>query len=471
MMRKIITLAALTMVIGGLLVSGGQTVRAADNSGSFQLPDYEKFILENGLTVYLLEQHEVPLVYVSFAFPGGVVNDGTKYGLASLTAEGLLFGTKNYTKKQIEDKLDYIGASYEISASKEFAEISMSFVNKDRELVFSILKDLVMNPIFNEQEFDKRKKRLLVELKQAKESPRAVIRSYYEKFLFQEHEYGNPITGTRATVVDITVDDLKAFYSSFYFPAGSAIVVTGDFKTAEMKKVVSELLSGWRGKGAVVPITDRSIPAYDKSRLLLVNKEDATETRFLIGSFGIKRSNPDYVAVQVINTILGGRFTSWLNDELRVNLGLTYGAWSAFTPRKVSGSFYISSFTKTETTIKAIDVAIGVLEKLHKEGVDEKTLLSAKNYVKGQYPPNYETAGDLASLLRAMFVFGFDESFINDFQKNVDGLDIGKARWIIEKYFPRENLQFVLIGKASDIRAEVAKYGELTEKDIKAIGF
>jgi zinc protease len=470
-MTKIISLTVLMLVISGLLMPSGQTARAADHSGSFQLPEYEKFVLENGLTVYLLEQHEVPLVYVSFVLPGGAIYDGTKYGLASLTAEGLLFGTKNYTKNQIEDELDYIGASYNISAAKEFAQISMSFVNKDQDLVFSILKDLVMSPTFNEQEFDKHKKRLLVELEQAKESPRAVISSYYDKFLFQEHEYGNPVTGTRATVDGITVADLKAFYKSYYYPAGAAIAIAGDFKTAEMKKAVTGLLAGWGSKGDAGSISDRSIPAYSKSRLLLVNKEDATETRFLIGGFGIKRSNPDYVAVQVINTILGGRFTSWLNDELRVNRGLTYGAWSAFSPRKVSGSFYISSFTRTETTIEAIDVAIEILEKLHKEGVDEKTLLSAKNYVKGQYPPNYETAGDLASLLTDMFVYGFDESFINEFQKNVDGLDVGKARQIIGKYFPRENLQFVLIGKASDIRAGVAKYGDMTEKDIKAVGF
>jgi predicted Zn-dependent peptidase len=471
MMGNIILKTVVVAAAVCLLLASGQVAWAGEKAGAFKLPDYKKIVLENGLTVYLMEQHEVPLVYVSFVLPGGAVNDGNKYGLASLTAEGLLFGTRNYTKKQIEDELDYIGAGYEIYATKEYAEISLSFVSKDQDIVFPILKDLVMHPTFNSQEFDKRKKRLLAELEQAKESPRAVIGSYYDKFLFQDHEYGNPVTGTRATVADITADDLKAFYKSFYFPAGSAVAVTGNFKTGEMQKAIEDLLGGWQQKGTATSISDRLVPAFDRSRLLLVDKDDATETRFMIGSFGIKRSNPDFVAVQVINTILGGRFTSWLNDELRVNRGLTYGAWSAFSPRKVAGSFYISSFTRTETTIETIDAALEILEKLHRDGVDEKTLLSAKNYVKGQYPPRYETAGDLASLLTAMFVYGFDESFINDFQKNVDGLNTGQAREIIDKYFPRHNLQFVLIGKAADIRTEVAKYGELSEKEIKAVGF
>jgi zinc protease len=497
-MRKITSLLALALVVGGLAVSSGWAagaggvvdIRAGDDTagigsqagsradagadtgaGVFRLPPYEKFVLANGLTVYLMEQHEVPLIYVSFVFPAGAVNDGTRYGLASLTAEGLLFGTKSYSKKQIEDELDFIGASYNVRAAKEFAEISLSFITKDRRVVFPILEELVTKPIFDEAEFEKRQKRLLAELEQAKESPRAVIQTYFDKFLFQDHRYGNPVAGNRATVAGITRDDLKSFYNSNYFPAGSAIAVTGDFETAEMKKAVTGLLAGWRNAGAAAPISARPIPTCRKSRVLLVNKDDATETRFLIGGFGIKRSNPDYVAVEVVNTVLGGRFTSWLNDELRITRGLTYGAWSVFSPRKETGTFYISSFTKTESTFEAIDAALAVLEKLHREGVDERTLLSAKNYVKGQYPPQYETAGDLASLLTSMFVFGFDESFINDFQKNVDELDVGKARRIIDTYFPRENLQFVLIGQAAAIRDEVAKYGEITEKDIKAVGF
>ncbi|MGE5351629.1 MAG: M16 family metallopeptidase, partial [Acidobacteriota bacterium] len=204
---------------------------------------------------------------------------------------------------------------------------------------------------------------------------------------------------------------------------------------------------------------------------LLVNKDDATETTFLIGSYGIKQSNPDYVAVEVINTILGGRFTSWLNDELRVNSGLTYGARSEFSALKETGTFTISTYTGTATTVDAIDIALKVLKRLHEKGIDEKTLTSAKNYLKGQFPPKYETSGALAQLLVNMFTYNFNESFINDFEKNVDSLTLVKAKDIIAKYFPENNLQFVLIGKASEIKEKVAKYGQMTTVDIKDEGF
>jgi predicted Zn-dependent peptidase len=146
---------------------------------------------------------------------------------------------------------------------------------------------------------------------------------------------------------------------------------------------------------------------------------------------------------------------------------LTYGARSGFSPLKNGGTFSISTFTATKNTEAAIDKALEVFDRLHKGGIDEKTLTSAKNYVKGQFPPNYETSGQLASLLTTMFWYGFDESFINNFQKNVDDLTVEKARQIIAQYFPKGNLQFVLVGKGEDIRKIAAKYGKVTEVSIK----
>jgi zinc protease len=442
---------------------------------SFKVPNYEKFVLNSGLTVYLMEQHEVPLISVSVVLPAGSEKDNTdgkgKYGLASLTADGLMFGTRSYSKKQIEEKLDFLGTSYYSYAGTESAYVGMSFINKDMDSVFPILKEIIVSPGFDAKEFDKKKKRLLMQLEQSKESPSSVMSDYFDKFIFGSHRYGNPGSGFISSVKKITLEDIKSFYKANYKPAESAIAVVGDFKTSRMKERIKKLFDNWKVKGKSVALTSRALPELKENRVLLINKDDAGETRFQIGSFGIKRSNSDYVAVQVVNTVLGGRFTSWLNDELRVNAGLTYGAGSRFNTQKESGTFYISSFTPTATTVQAIDLALEVLERLHTKGIDKKTLESAKNYIKGQFPPRYETANSLARLLTSMFVYGYDESFINNFQANVDTMTVQKAKEIIKKYFPRENLQFVLIGKASEIRDKVKKYGTLSEKEIKADGF
>ncbi|HEY8398934.1 MAG TPA: pitrilysin family protein, partial [Flavihumibacter sp.] len=258
------------------------------------------------------------------------------------------------------------------------------------------------------------------------------------------------------------------FYQQHYIPNGSAIAIAGDFDSRQMKALVTSLFSSWKKSS---PVSDKSASAKiqypTNTRVLLVNKEDARETTFYIGAPGIPRNHPDYIAIDVINTLFGGRFTSMLNDELRVNSGLTYGARSNFSSLKHGGSFAISTFTATENTEAAIDKALQVLNTLHEKGVDEHSLTSAKNYVKGQFPPGFETSRQLASLMTQMFWYGFNESFINNFQANVDNLTLEKAREIIKTYFPKDKLQFVMVGKASEIKKIVSKYGPVTEVQIQ----
>jgi len=178
----------------------------------FQLPKYENYILENGLTIYLMEQHEVPLIYISAIFPAGAVWDETKSGLAAFTADALLFGTKSYTKKQIEETFDFLGASISSHAGKETAEITISFKKSDLDKVLPIFVDVITNPTFPQEEFNKRKKRWLNELEQAKESPRRVIVSYFDKFIFDSNVYGNPVSGSESSIKDLNREDLLGFF-------------------------------------------------------------------------------------------------------------------------------------------------------------------------------------------------------------------------------------------------------------------
>lgn len=456
-MQRILTILAIF-----ILTSFGASAQG------YKLPPYEKFKLKNGLTVYLMEQHEVPIISVSVILPAGAIYDGEKAGLASLTSTALKHATKNYTKEKLDNELDFLGASINTSASKESAGVSARMASKDKEKVLNLLKEVLLEPTFDAAEFEKEKKRLLVSLEQQKESPRSVIGSYFDKLLYGDHVYGNIVQGKISTVTPLTTDDVKKFYADNYLPEGSAISIAGDFTSAEMKTLVTNLFSGWK-KGAKpqVNLAAKPLNKPEKQQVLLVNKEDAKETTFYIGAPGISRNNPDFVAVSVINTLFGGRFTSMLNDELRVNTGLTYGANSRFSALKNGGSFVISTFTAGKTTEPAIDKALEVLNKLHKDGIDEKSLTSAKNYVKGQFPPGYETAGQLAGLMTQMFWYNFDESFINNFEKNVDGLTLDKAKEIIARYFPKDKLQFVLVGKSADIKKIAEKYGPVTEVQIK----
>jgi predicted Zn-dependent peptidase len=419
-----------------------------------------------------MEQHETPLIYIRTVIKTGSVNDGARSGLASFTADALMLGTEKYKKSDLEEAFEFIGAQVNTYAGREASRIDLSFLSKDLNTVLPLWFELATRPSFDEAEIVKYRQRLLVELQQDRESPRSVMNDYYNHFLYGNHPYGNPLRGAVSTVQALQPGDLRKFYDDWYLPQRAAIVVCGDFKTAEMKKTLQDLFRSWRKPGeAALPDLKDSLPELTDNRVLLVNKENSRETTFYIGGFGVNRNHPEYIAIQLVNTVLGGRFTSWLNDELRVNSGLTYGAVSRFVPYQASGIFFVSSFTATPTTVKAIDLALEVLNRLHQKGIDPETLTSAKNYMKGQFPPQYETAGQLSDFMAGMFIYGYDEQYINHFLETVENMTPEKTREVIARYFPKDKLQFVLIGKASEIREQVAKYGQVTEKEITADGF
>jgi zinc protease len=437
----------------------------------FKLPGYETVTLDNGLTVYLMEKKDVPLISFSAVFDGGVIKDGETSGIASFAAEALRFGTASYTKSQIDSLFNFYGSNISTYANADFSGLYTQFIKDNAETLLPVIKEIILAPVFPAVEIEKRKQRWIAELDQAKESPRSVIGSYFNKHIFANfpyYAYGNPTQGTKTGIESISNEKIKEFYNYNYYPKSSAIAVVGDFNTSDMKKLIENYFGGWKKKSGFIAIhLDMMYKPFETPSVYLINKDNATETTFMIGSYGITMSNGDQTQIDVINTILGGRFTSWLNDELRVNAGLTYGARSRFAKYKNAGTFYISTFTQTKNTEAAIDLALKTYNRLFEKGIDEETLLSAKNYVKGQFPPGYETAGSLASFLTQKYVYGLDDSIINNFENEVNGLTVERTNELIKKYFPKDNLQFVLIGKADEIRDVVSKYGRVTEKNIE----
>jgi zinc protease len=244
------------------------------------------------------------------------------------------------------------------------------------------------------------------------------------------------------------------------------LAVAGEFNTEEVKKKLEEAFGAWQAKPAPAEAIDKVGPAKGR-RLLLVDKPDATQTYFAFGNVATAAGDPDRFAIRVVNTVFGGRFTSMLNEALRVESGLTYGVRSVFDPRKAPGPFGIYSFTKNETTARALDLTLEVLAKLHKEGLTAEQLASAKSYIKGQYPPRIETAGQLARQIAMDEFYGLGDDEVNQLEARVDAVTPEMARQVIQRHFPAQDLVFVLIGKATEIHAAVQKYAE--KQDMRPI--
>jgi predicted Zn-dependent peptidase len=449
------------------------TAAAASSAqaAEFKLPAFETAKLPNGLTVYMMERHDVPLVAVRAVVKAGAVNDGKQAGLANLTGDGVLLGSAKHSKAQIDQAFDFRGAVLAGGGGSEQSTVAANFARKDTDTLLPLFAELVQEPSFDAAELDKLRARKVNGLKQAKESPRQVVGTYYRAMLFGNAPYANPASGTVNSLSALKQEDVKAFHHAYFRPDNAALIVVGDFDPADMRKKVEALFGQWKAEGPAPQRANYGTVQADKARVWVVNKSDAIETTFMIGGPGIARNDPDYVPLQVLNTVLGGRFTSWLNDELRVNSGLTYGANSSFSTLSQSGSFAISSFTALPKTEAALDLALKTYDRLWSKGIDKATLESAKAYVKGQFPPRFETSEQLASLLGDMYANDVGRSQIDNFMKDVDSVTPERAKQLVEKHFPRKNLQMVLVGKASEIGKIAAKYGDVTQLDITADGF
>ena len=464
--------------------------------GELKLPPYKKVKLKNGLTLMLMEQREVPLISFNALIRGGGVADALgKEGVASVTAGLLRKGTKTRTADQLSGELDFIGGTLGAGAGTDSSNVSAEFVKKDLAKGLDLLSDVMLNPVFPPDEVSKLLKQRLDGIKSAKDRAQGVIGQYYNAYLYGEHPYARPAGGDEISLAAITRDDVVKFYQSNYVPDNTILAVVGDFQTAEMEKLLTDKFSAWQGNSAAPAPAAKAPPAKRGSRaaqpakaaatstlpemapvqgkrLLLVDKPDATQTFFRIGNVGIARTNPDRLGVDVVNTLFGGRFTSWLSTELRIKNGLTYGAGSFFDERVGRGPFAINSFTPNATTERAIDLALAQLKKLHEQGISEEELKSAKAYIKGQFPPTIETSDQLARGIAELEFYGLDEREVNTFSAKIDAMTMADAKRIIQQYFPLDNLVFVLIGKASEIEPVAKKYAsKMDTKSISAPGF
>lgn len=440
----------------------------ASNAAPFKLPPVQELKSSQGIKLFFMQQSEVPLLHISIGLQGGSSLDDVN-GLAAFTAEALKLGTRSYKKAELEQRLDFLGATLETDTQDDFTSIELSLASSDVETLLPILAEIVTAPTFPENEILKLKERSISELKKRRESPSQVAEQYFNRLAFGVHPYAHPALGSPLSISRITRASVVSFYQKTFSPDRAAISVVGKFDPAALEKLINASFASWAAKPELLPLVTAAPPATDSSpKVLLVNKGDATETTFRIGGLGVPRSSPDWISLQVINTILGGRFTSWLNEELRIKTGLTYGAKSRFDAMKNGGTFAIASFTANENSFKALDLALSTYQRFSKEGFNQETLDSAKAYVKGQFPPRYETLESLSGFLIEKWIYGLPSDVIDRFESEVDALTLERSRALIQKYFPQK-LDILLIGKAAELRSGASKYGRVIQTDVERI--
>jgi zinc protease len=438
----------------------------------FQLPAFQRVQLPNGLTLLLLEKHELPLISIEVGLRSGSVADPVgKEGVASLTSSLLRKGTATRSSEQFSADLDFIGMQYNASVDHDATHLSADFLKKDLDAALALLGDVVLHPTFPDAEVKKKVAQEQDGIRAAKDDPQQVIQLYFMKFLYGDHPYGRPSDGDEQSLAQISRDDIAAFYRIHYTPGNTVIAVAGDFDSLAMQSKIAQVFGAWSGKAPAVTTVPAARPVSGK-RVLLVDKPDATQTYFMIGNIGIAATNPDRGPIDVVNTLFGGRFTSLFNTELRIKSGYSYGAYSYFDELRAPGPFVMSTFTKNATTEQAIDKSLEVLERMHKSGFTPEEIASSKTYINGSLPPEYETTPQLARTMTALDLSGITRDQFNQNLVTLQATSGAEAHRIIESYFPTQDYVLVLVGKGSEIQKIAAKYApNLATKKIGDPGF
>ena len=434
------------------------------SAADIKLPDYQTVTLDNGATVLLMPRKDVPLIAANIAVRGGALADAPgKEGTADILGEMLSKGAGSRSALQFAQTVDGAGGSIGFGSSREAISANAQFLSKDSALMLSLLADALLRPTMDSAEFDKLRKRAIDGIANAKDSdPRQLIGLYSGGWLFRGHPYGRSTGGDETSLATITLADLQAFRQQQMGGDRLIIAIAGDFDAKAVTAQVTQAFGGWpKATGTLPQVTAKA--RESGRRVLLVDKPGATQTYFALANVGSKRGDPAEAAQDLVQTAFGGRFTSMLNTELRVKSGLTYGARSAIERASQPGPAVISSFTKTETTKAAIDLAIATLDRLHKDGLDAATIESAKRYVAGQYAPGLETAPQLAAQLVDMTMYGDSREVVDGYLGTIAAAtpaQIAEARTV----FPdSKDLVIVAIGDASKIRDWMKAYGPLTE--------
>ncbi|MBF5043134.1 insulinase family protein [Aggregicoccus sp. 17bor-14] len=433
--------------------------------GSVTLPEPTRVQLKNGALLLLVERHEVPLVAFSARLRGGALGDPEgKEGLASLTAELLQKGAGARNAAQFADAVDGAGAHLDVDAGREALLVDGQFMARDTGLMVELLSDLLLRPRFEAAELEKTRARMVSELAAVKDGDlRGLVGTYFDAFHFAGHPYARPATGSEESLSRLTREDVLAYARTQLGADRLILSVVGDFDAKQLAAQLERALGGWGKAAAPAPVAPPS-PHPQGRRVLLVDKPDATQTYFWLGNTGISRTDPERVDVQVGNTVFGGRFTSLINTALRIKSGLSYGANSVVMRETQAGPMAIASYTKTESTGQALDLALETLRSYRANGMDAATLASAKTYVLGQFPTTLETSPQQAAKLAELAFYGLDASDVNGFAAQVQAADRAHVKQVMQRVLPTpEDYTLVLIGKASAIREVAKKYGPVTE--------
>lgn len=401
--------------------------------------------LENGMVLLLAEKHDIPVVTMNMAIKAGSTSvPADEPGLASITASLLAQGTTKRTASQISREIDFIGGSLSASGGNDFASASLRVLTRDIRKGLDLFSDVLMHPVFDQQEIDRKVKETLAEIQRQKEEPGVVANEAFDKAVFGGNAYGRTSEDVAAYLPKLTRQDITLFYSSRYVPNNAIIAVVGDVSEREIVPLLNEYFKSWKKKDLPLPASVPP-PVIEKTFVKKIDKK-VTQANIAMGHIGISRENPDYYAVSVMNYILGsGGFTSRLMDNIRDNKGLAYDVRSSFAAQKEPGSFMVTIQTKNESANAVIAETLKEVRRIRTEPVSEKELNDAKAYLTGSFPLKMDTSAKIAGMLTSIEIFNLGLDYPIKYPNVINAVTREDIQRVAVKYLHPDAMAIVVV--------------------------
>jgi len=429
--------------------------------------------LPNGLSVAVIQKSSVPLVTIELLIRSGASSeDAAKAGLADLTALMLTKGTKTRTASQIAEQIEFLGGSINSGAGWDSTSVSVTVTSDKVEQAMAILADVVLNPVFDQKELNLLRSQSLDGLTYSLKQPSFLASYVASKFSFGEH----PAGGTPASLNSITKTDVEKFYRDHYTPASSVLIFTGDIGAVRAKAHSKQFFGGWKNMSASLAAIDRGTMAKSSTksgstgqRLLVIDvpKSGQASVAYAIPVVGAGRLDSSYYAASVLNSVLGGGYSSRLNYEIRIKRGLSYGAGSAFSWRSKYANFSTRVQTKNESAAEVASLILAELDRLAKTSVSDDELVPRKSVLTGTFGRNLESTGGLANALADVYSFGISTNELNSYVSRVNAVTSKQIEGFASTHLVGGDI--IIVGDYSIFKDDLAKrFPDLKVNVIKA---
>ncbi|WP_426027161.1 M16 family metallopeptidase [Brevundimonas sp. TWP2-3-4b2] len=412
-------------------------------------PPVADFRLDNGLRVLVVEKDGLPLVSARLSFDAGQANEAAgKAGVASMTAALLTQGTTTRTAPQIATEIEQLGATVGAGAGADFSNVFANAPANVFPQALALMADLVRNPTFAEEELDRQRTQALDALRIALTTPGPVAAQAAARIVYGDAQYGSPASGTLTTIPAITREDVAIFHSQRYRPIDATLVFSGDINEAEARALAQSAFGDWTSASAVAAANNPAGPTLPP-RIVVIDQPGAGQAAVTVALRGVSRTDADYFPLTLGNTLLGGSFTSRLNQEIRIKRGLSYGTRSSLGVRRDDGLFTASAQTRNDAAAEVADLILAEVTRLSTTRPSPSELTTRQAILTGAFGSSLETVDGLGGLVAGLALYDLPMSELADYVGNVEAIDGPAVEAAFARHLPVDRASLVIVGDAS----------------------